>query len=1400
MIQRKTETLAAVRGTIVLPGRKDLLPAVLLLLLSISSFSHADDAMMVRVAWGGGSEKAWVGSIAVSRGTITQPRPLGIEADEPGSMWLEGGRLLIRQRSPRTYDGVDILVTAPADARLIVQLTDARDPQAGIPAPGDPQPAPPIEVPLADISSEFRILQLDQHENRLLVRRTPGDALRVHMPSSAMVFSPGEKIRFEVVPHLLPVAADTRVEIRAQLLDAQERQLWSSAQEVRAGSGEAVPLELVLPQEEGVYNIEIIADENAGWQRALRQSLRWKRAIVERRVQLVVISPRPPALQSGREPASVLEIDPASSRWWEKVKLPSLPRLSRGLSGPLGNGMRQTVHHPLGDVSQLKPSAESPDVSWEGYTLAVSPPGKPYLLEVEYPSDVPQTLGLSIVETNAAGTLVPIGLDSGIDVSDEAAAAAAPHWERHRLVFWPRTASPLLLITNQRQRSPAVYGKIRVLGGWERLPRADANVSGTGYPLAGRVPLAGGTRSVPDTSNVPDGPTRLIAAYMDRPLLPENFSAEESLDTWSGRTLQDWRTFYQAGTRLVDYLRYAGYNGLVLTVAADGSAIYPSQVLEATPRYDTGAFFASGQDPMPKDVLEMLLRLMDREHLQLVPAIEFAAPLPGLEAVRRRGGAEAQGLEWVGADGATWCQTYSARRGLAPYYNTLDPRVQEAMLSAVRELVRRYAGHAAFRGLALRLSAYGYAQLPGPDWGMDDATIARFEQDTGVRVPGGDPLLPSPSGRGAGGEGNVLPSPSGRGAGGEGNVLPSPSGRGAGGEGMASPNRFAVRAAFLTSDAQRGLWLQWRAAELHKFYHRIQEVLATARPGMSLYLAGAEMLAGPEIEAELRPALPRRSSLPLAFLHAGIDLRLFRDDAQVVLLRPQRILPAEQLTAQAVDLELAQMSEATSFFRGLPQAGSLFFHPPQEVRLPSFDQKVAMKSSSALLLTQAVPSGVQNRQRFAEGLAGQDAQVLIDGGWMLPLGQEAATQRFAAAFRQLPPLHFSDAEESRSGQPVVFRWAACGGKTYAYAVNTAPFPASVQVRLAASPNCTLDDLGGDGHAGRLKMESDGLSWVVELGPYDLAAVAFSEPDVKLFQPRVSLPGHVAESIAQRIRQLGVRAVALRDPPRSLKVLENPGFQSKPSPSDPVPGWSVVIEGPSRFASGGPGVSITTDTTQGHADPAAGPQGAQSVRLASDGPIACLVSRPFAPPATGRITMSIWLRVADAARQPNLHLAVEGKLVGRDYYRYAVIGQPPGPGQEAKPIDTTWGRYIVQFDDLPLEGFSQMRVRVDLMGAGEVWADDVELFDLAFNESELRALYKLLTLADLNLQNGQVGDCLKLLNGYWPRFLMQNVPVGQAVPALAAKPAPAPPSNDAPDEAQPSSWMDRIKGLLPGRLW
>jgi hypothetical protein len=287
-----------------------------------------------------------------------------------------------------------------------------------------------------------------------------------------------------------------------------------------------------------------------------------------------------------------------------------------------------------------------------------------------------------------------------------------------------------------------------------------------------------------------------------------------------------------------------------------------------------------------------------------------------------------------------------------------------------------------------------------------------------------------------------------------------------------------------------------------------------------------------------------------------------------------------------------------------------------------------------------------------------------------------------------------------------------------------------------------------------------------------------------------LPDRAGQWIARRIRELGARAVVLRSPP-ALDVLQNADFEAKPTDTEPVPGWAIFKQ---------PGVSVAADPTQGHAtEGAADGKGAHSVKITSNGPIACLVSRPFVPPRTGRLAMSVWLKVPDAAHQPNLRLAVEAKLAGRPYYRFAPIGQPSVTGQPGWPIDTAWRRFIVPFNDLPCEGAMQMRVRIDLMGAGQVWADDVQLYDLAFNESELRALYKLLTLADVALQNGDAGESLKLLRGYWPQFLDRNVPMPPAVPAVAVKPAAEPPAGDAASApAQPAGLMDRVKGILPER--
>ncbi len=128
----------------------------------------------------------------------------------------------------------------------------------------------------------------------------------------------------------------------------------------------------------------------------------------------------------------------------------------------MGNGDSDTWNHPvLGPMVQLGPHGTAPDISWEAYPLPINHPGQVHVLEVEYPSDVPQAMGISLLEPNAAGAVMPIGLDSGVYVTDEE-AESPPRLSKHRIVFWPKTKTPLVLITNRREGSRAVYGKITV--------------------------------------------------------------------------------------------------------------------------------------------------------------------------------------------------------------------------------------------------------------------------------------------------------------------------------------------------------------------------------------------------------------------------------------------------------------------------------------------------------------------------------------------------------------------------------------------------------------------------------------------------------------------------------------------------------------------------------------------------------------------------------------------------------------------------------------------------------------------------------------------------------------------------------------------------------------------------
>lgn len=1249
--------------------------------------------LRLRVSWGGGTARVWEGSLTVQQGSLSQLSYLGLDADESATIHLDANQVHISQQSGRDYDGFDIQVSGAPQTVLTLELAPV----------GNPEEMTRVEAPLAELVTAYKFAELDSQNNQVLIQRVGGDQLRVQFERSSLVFGPGESFTFTVVPHASGLEDTSNLRCDLQLMrSGRSEAVWAQSEEVTTlanGDLQAIgPVTLSLPAAEGVYQIAI-----AVHRKRFRDTFVRSKPLLQRDLQLVVIAPDSSAGSDG--PWQLIQtIDPQHASWIEWLtRVPKLPLLPDFRQEPLTNNRSQTRSHLGQELIELSPGG------WQAYPTSVGEIGKPHILEVEYPSDVAQTLGISVIEPNAVGRVAPLGLDSGVDVSDEM-SALKPKMLRHRLLFWPRTIAPLVLLTNRRDEEAALFGKIRVYTG----PQTLAAVNGS------------------DTAPPPK--PRLLAAYFDRPLFPENFSAPEAADSWSGRSLKDWNTFYEGGARLVNYLKHVGYNGAIISVASQGGTIYPSELLQPIPKYDTGTFFASGQDPVQKDVLEMLFRLFDREGLTLVPAVHFSAALPELERLLRGDADATEGIRLVDRLGKTWADGYGANHGAGPHYNVLDPRVQSAMRRVLGEIFERYGTHRSFGGISLQLGPDTYSLLPGEQWGHDRVTLRRFHQETGR---------------------------------------------------PAAAAREHSASGFRSREHQRS-WLDWRARVLTQFYRDVAGDLAAVRPEARLYLAGGDLFTNPVVQPMLQPTIPNRLRVDEVLLQMGIVAEQFARQQQIILFRPERLAPRTPLVPQAVNINLATNAAADHAFAHLEPAASLFYHERLTLSLPSFDARspFGKENTHTVLFTHATPAAESNRQRFVRHLALRDVQCFADGGWMLPLGQEDSLRSLLRTLGRLPAQPFqtvAPAGSSLPTQPLVVRTLARDGKTYIYVVNDSPWTVTAEIDMEASAEAQLEPLSLH-HLRQPTFLAGQLTWTVDLEPFDLVAAVLPDDQAKVETWRVSVDRATYAHLRKQVDELHARALSLQHPD-PIQVLTNPSFEAS---SDRLPGW---------IHADGEGLTIGVDTSTAS-------DGQQSLRLASEGPVAWVRSDPFSPPDTGRIAVLVQLRTDVPDNQPPLRLAIDGKFLdGKPYYVPFNVGRD----SHVEPIRADWGSkpFVLLISDLPSEQLANIRVGFDLMGAGNVWIDDVQVYPRWFPKNECDDLMIMRGLAARALSQGKLTDCRRILGGYWSQFLMQHV--DPAAIQMAELPTDVPssggafPPPQAPPAAEESSMLDKVKKRLPSKV-
>jgi hypothetical protein len=1261
--------------------------------LGVAVHAEPIDARL-RFAWGGNVPQPWSGTISISDGALAQLQPLGAEADEAAALQLDGRRIVVKPLMARTADGCD--VTIRADSAAAVNVILRNNSQAH---------AEPVVFPLQQLVDGPCRVPLDEFGGYLSIARAPGDELRVNVQREHLVFAPEETLRLAVEPRIVARAAGP-ISLEAKLYGHQSSEiLWQSTILYDPAVAAPLPIELAVPRSEGSYRLRLaLVTRPEGFAARLAP---WDKSaeLTSRNVAFVVVDPaaRLPRLNDAWDVVSV--IDATSSSWWQR--LPQWTQVEKlpGFKTPRPLGNVKPLISPIGrSFVELPPTSPSDDLAWQAYLLPVRDVGQPHAVEIETPRAMRQHLAVSIVETDAAGRATTFGRDWGV-ADDGRASTGNEGVDVHRIVFWPRTKSPTVVIANRSHLQSALYGKIKLLRRGESATAPEATV--TARP-------------------------RIAAAYIADPRLAATFGGRGELDSSAGREITTWHAFLTAANRLAQQLVASGYNGAVVSIAADGASLAPVEGLGNSTRFDTGMLAATADDPLPKDVLEVLLRVFDREGLTLTPAVKLAAPLPALESLRAASGGE-RAYRWIGPDGRAWHECSSTPEVAAPHYNLLHRPVQAELASLIERIAARYDAHAAWGGLAIQLDGAGYGVLPGLAWGVDDETALAFAEQSQVPTP------------------------------------------------LAGEDRYRQRGELLLG-SQLPQWKAWRRTQTTSFYRTLARRIASRRPDARLILCTEELFAGRASAERLRLAVSGRASLEEAIDETGIDLAELAATPEIVLLRPRRLRNDESVDAMAADMRINQSSELDQLFAHNSASGEIFYHVPALLELPSFDQQspfgVAQTRLSAPVASTL--AGDAALRALAVSLTARDFPLIVSGSGEFPLVDNPRHRDALRVFQELPAAGNVRVERR---QPVTMRLYQEVESAAICLVNESPWPVELTIPLQADGTLVWRRLGIDPavEASRAAVDPEltgtlaasRKEWSLTLAPYGIAARRFSSPHVRIgaWAPKIS--PEARQALARRVAEFEQRMSRLDDE-RPYAALQNPGFELAGDAGQML-GWQPRI--------GAVGAVELSEETE--------PVTGRSLHLKSEDALGVAVqSHLFPIPSTGQLLVRARIRAAGLQPSAQLYAWFEYESGGVARQRYVALGA-------GQPLDGPWRDVEFAADELPMASDGQMRIQFHLVGEGEAWVDDVRMYDLRFTKDQRFQISKRLYAAKTALDEGQLMDCQRLIDGYWPRMFVEQTETS----AIASRPPEVGPTRAAalvPTErgAEAPGISERLRGMAP----
>ena len=427
-------------------------------------------------------------------------------------------------------------------------------------------------------------------------------------------------------------------------------------------------------------------------------------------------------------------------------------------------------------------------------------------------------------------------------------------------------------------------------------------------------------------------------------------------------------------------------------------------------------------------------------------------------------------------------------------WNFLHPFVEEKMVGVAEYFAERFKDQPNFLGVnwttffggewipAYRISNRDQEPLGNT---YDDATIHRFEKDTGTKMP----------------------------------------------VSADDPQRFQKRYLFLTSPRMKERWIQWRCEKTKQFFDQVVQRIRKQRRDLQCVVNF--FFYQPHTAEWIKSGL----SLRQYQRQWGWDPKLFHNNKDLwfahMVHATCHYMPAQRRRGYAVCWEQNVSKEFYDLYDLPTNRTVMILH--QFIEIESVAFKLPEKEHWARPFQstmQAHATADYGREPFTQGLIGADPEMVIFGEShaSMMIGNEQAYREFARVLRSLPKERFSPVGDTGFETNLAIRDLRKGASYYFYVANPGYWPIRGSVALSGAGRVV--DLAVN-RAIETKQEGGKTVVAVELKPYGVAGYRVDGGRAKVVSWKTE---PVGEKDLAHMQALLKRAETLLKDPKSVVAL------------------------------------------------------------------------------------------------------------------------------------------------------------------------------------------------------------------------------------------------------------------------